>query len=90
MTSHAEQLAGLDKRLAGMRFDFGKVLKNIPLNKDVKVFVRVKPVRPAAPKLTACDLREALTGVRNSEAPQAETRVRVVESAATGFDNCEL
>jgi hypothetical protein len=90
LTAHAERLTGLDTQLAAMKFDFHRMLKTLPLNKDVKFFVRTKPVKPVAFKLTACDLRRALTGVRAPEARQAETRVRVVESSAISFETSEL
>lgn len=90
MAAHVELLKGLDKPLAGMRFDFVKTRKNIPVNKAVKAFMIVKPATPVVPKLTACDLRTALTGGKNSAAARSEARTRVVETAATSFENCEL
>jgi hypothetical protein len=96
IAAHTESLKGLDKQLAAVKFDFGKVLKNLHFNREVRVFMRVKPVKPVVPKLTACDLRAALMGGKNSETPQREERADIVESSATSFedhpsfDNCEL
>jgi hypothetical protein len=47
-------------------------------------------VKPVVPKLTACDLRTALTGSKNSETRQSEARASAAESAAKSFENCEL
>lgn len=85
--SEIKQLAELNKRLDGVRLDFSSALKNIPFNRGVRVFVRVNQVKPAAPKLTACDLRAAPMG---GKTPQDEARASTVESTATGSDNCEL
>ena len=82
-------LKGLDERLSALRLDF-KFFKSAPFNKDVKVFFRTKPVKVAAPKLTACDLRRALTGGANTETRQKETRVRVIEGSEVSFENSEL
>ncbi|MFP5261675.1 MAG: hypothetical protein ACLGJB_07195 [Blastocatellia bacterium] len=90
VSAHLERLKGLDKPLAGVRLDFVKMFKSIPANKDVRVFVRVKPGAPVVPKLTACDLRTALTGGKDSAAAQSESRSRVVETTVTSFENCEL
>ncbi|HEX8088227.1 MAG TPA: hypothetical protein VF762_05205 [Blastocatellia bacterium] len=90
MAEHVERLKGLDKPLAGIRFDFVKLFKNIPVNKDVKVLLRVKPSAPVVPKLTACDLRTTLTGGKNSSVSLSEARARVAETAVTSFENCEL
>jgi hypothetical protein len=91
LAARSEQLKGLDKHLAAVRFDIGKMLKSFTFNKDVRVFVKVKPVKPmAAPKLTACDLRTALTGEKSAEIRQSESQAHEAESFTTSFDNCEL
>ncbi|HEX8184888.1 MAG TPA: hypothetical protein VF747_09065, partial [Blastocatellia bacterium] len=83
-------LNGLDKRFGALKFDF-KLVKGLPLNKDTRFLVRVRPARPVvAPKLTACDLRRALTGGSNTETRQKEARLRVIESAAASSENSEL
>ena len=90
IAARGELLRGIDKRLAAMRLDF-KLPRTVSFNKDVKVFMRLRPVKPArAPRLTACDLRTALTGVKHAETRQREARVRVIETPALSFENCEL
>lgn len=90
IAARAEQLTGLDTQLAAMKFDYRKMLKTLPINKDVKFFVRMKPVKPVAPKFTACDLWRALAPVKAPEARRTEVRVRAVESSAISFENSEL
>jgi hypothetical protein len=91
LAAHGEQLKGLDKHLAAMRVDFSKMLKSFTFNKDLRVFVKVKPIMPiAVPKLTACELRTALPGEKSVEAPESETHAREAESVTTSFDNREL
>ena len=90
IAANNELLKGLDKQLGALKLDF-KMFKSIPFNKDVKVVFRTKPVKPVvAPRLTACDLRKALTGGANTEKRQRETRVRAVESSAISSENSEL
>jgi hypothetical protein len=90
LARHGELLAGLDKQLAAVKFDF-KMFRNLPFNKEFKVLVKMKPVKPAvASRLAACGSSKASTGDKPQEVRQAETRVRAMESAAISFDNCEL
>jgi hypothetical protein len=84
IAANKELLKGLDKQLAALKLDF-KLFKKMPVNRDMKVFVKMKDARPiVAPKLTACDLRRALTGVPTT------TRVRMVASSADSFENSEF
>lgn len=89
MAAQSEEFNLPVQKLAAFRFDFGRVLKGLA-NKDVRVLVKAKQIKPVAPKVTACDLRTALTGIKNSETQQKEARARAVDSAATIFENCEL
>jgi hypothetical protein len=95
LASRGELLKSIDKQLVAMKLDF-RLPRAVSFNKDMKVFMRSKPVRSApaprltVPRLTACDLRTALTGGKQAETRQREARVRVIETPALSFENCEL